>query len=97
MPSRRESRKDALISKELIEADVDIGFSLVDTAETESVRGNSAVATRALQDAEMVFADIERRLLRLEGATEGEAFQSLVGELRRQIDLAKSHIPSPLA
>lgn len=66
-----------------MEADVEIGFNLVDMAESDS-----SLATRALEDAEDVFEDIRCRLDRL-GALERGHFTALVGELRRQIDVAR--------
>lgn len=71
-----------------VEADVEIGFNLVDLAETESGRGNASLASRVLQDAEDVFHDIEQRLQRVAPGDRG-SFGPLVGELRREIDLAK--------
>jgi hypothetical protein len=68
-----------------VEADVEIGFSLVDMAHAEFNRGDPLVATRVLEDAEDVFKDIEQRLDRL-GSTEHGHFAALVVELRREID-----------
>jgi hypothetical protein len=73
-----------------VEADVEIGFNLVDMAETERGRGNPFLAARVLEDAEDVFHDIQRRLDRL-GVVERGHFEALVGELRREIDQAKAH------
>jgi hypothetical protein len=73
-----------------VEADVEIGFTLVDLAEAECGCGNSSSASRVLKDAEDVFHDIEQRLQRLNIQERG-CFHSLVSELRREIDLAKSH------
>jgi hypothetical protein len=72
----------------LVEADVEMGFTLVDMAETESARGNPALASRVLRDAEGVLHNIEQRLERL-AVGEREPFAPLVQELRRQVDLAK--------
>ena len=68
-----------------VEADVEIGFSLVDMAQAEWERGNALLAARVIEDAEDVFKDIEHRLERL-GAIEKGHFAALVGELRREID-----------
>lgn len=72
-----------------VEADVEIGFNLVDMAQGEHGRGNSLIADRVLEDAEDVFHDIELRLDRLGGSERGH-FAALVGELRREIDEAKA-------
>lgn len=73
---------------EFVEADVEIGFNLVDMAERELSLGNRSVVSRVLQDADNVFHDIERRLERA-SVRERESFQPLVQELRREIDLVK--------
>lgn len=78
------------IEVEFVEADVEMGFNLVDMAEAECGRGNPVLASRVLEDAEDVFDDIQRRLQRLDAGNQG-CFGPLVGELRREIDLAKSH------
>ena len=70
---------------ELVEADFEIAFSLVDLAE-----GGRSLATRAIDDAETVFRDIEARLQRMD-PLESQPFTPLVGELRREIDLARLH------
>jgi len=80
-------RKDV----EFVEADVEIGFSLVDMAESESSAGNRLLAARVLQDADGVFQDIERRLERA-GPRERGPFVPLVEELRRVMDRAKVEI-----
>lgn len=73
---------------EFVEADVDIGFHLVDLAECEGKMGNLPVACRVLADAEAVYQEIESRLER-SGTHERECFGPLVAELRREIDCAK--------
>ena len=75
---------------EFVEADVEIGFNLVDMAERESSVGNLPLAARVLHDAEGVFEDIGLRLQRA-GPRQRESFEPLVEELRREIDLAKLH------
>ncbi len=79
------------IRVELVEADVEIIFSLVDSAEAASLRGNAAFASRAIQDAEDVFRDIEQRLHAL-GRLQREPFRQLMDELRKEIDVAKSRV-----
>ena len=76
---------------EFLEADVEIGFNLVDMAGRECMQGDLPLASRVLQDAEDVFRDLELRLVRA-GARERESFAPLVQELRREIDLAKPHM-----
>jgi hypothetical protein len=83
MPCRYGSTPEHRVRIELIEADLEIGFSLVDLA------GSSpADAVRLLSDAEQVYDDILARLKRLEPSEES-AFHPLVAELRRAIDLAR--------
>ena len=83
---RRKVSEQVLV--QLIEADVESGFGLVDDANAHRVRGNSQFSTRALQEAEAIVADIEHRLAQL-GETEAAPFVPLVAELREQIASAK--------
>jgi hypothetical protein len=78
------------IEVEFVEADVEMGFNLVDMAEAECGRGNALLATRVIEDAEDIFADIQQRLQRLDTGNQN-CFGPLVDELRRQIDVARSH------
>ena len=73
------------IPMELVEADFEIAFNLVDLAE-----GDRTLAARVLAEAETVFLDIETRLARMD-ARESQPFHPLAGELRREIDLARLH------
>jgi hypothetical protein len=82
------------IRQELIEADVEQGFSLVDMAEEEAVLGNYEGVSRIVQAAERVLQDIEQRLAPLQDI-DAYPFRPLVGELRRAIESARSHIPDP--
>ncbi len=82
------------VAIELVEADCEIGFGLVDIAEMESHSGDRALATRALDDADQVMLDIEQRLVRL-AERNRTPFGPLVCELRRQIKQARSHVPGP--
>ena len=75
---------------EFVEADVEIGFNLVDMAERELVLGDRPLASRLLEDAENVFHDIEQRLERA-GERNRACFAPLIGELRRELDLAQQH------
>ena len=79
---------------ELVEADCEIVFGLVDIAELESSSGDRKLAVRALDDADNVVLDIEERLVRLAERNRAP-FEPLVSELRRQITQARSHIPGP--
>lgn len=76
-------RASERIRRELIEADFEIAFHLTDLLETDAAWG-----TRAVHDAEDVVLDIERRLEHLEMA-DRQPFDPLLGELRRQVALAK--------
>ncbi len=78
------------IGVHFVEADVEMAFNLVDMAETESELGNATLASQVIHSAEEVFSDIEQRLERLDEKARAP-FTDLVGELRREIDLAKLH------
>jgi hypothetical protein len=78
------------IATELVEADVEMAFNLVDMAEAESGAGDPALASHVIESAEQVLGDIEQRLARLE-ADARLPFTALVSELRREIDLARQH------
>lgn len=87
------TKTSARITVELIEADFEIGFSLVDLAQADSNAGDLSGARRVLRDAEDVFRDIEQRLLRLD-AGQSQTFASLKSELRREIDEATARMHS---
>jgi hypothetical protein len=82
MPCRYGSSPEHRVRVELVEADLEIGFNLVDLGEC-----NPADSIRLLADAEQVYRDILGRLKRLQPSEECK-FQPLVTELRRAIDLA---------
>ena len=84
-PKARKLADKVLI--QLIEADVEIGFGLVDEAKAYRESGQTEFSSRALQDAKDIIADIERRLKRLE-VSESSPFDSLVAELRNEISAA---------
>ena len=65
-----------------MEADLEIGFCLVDLVESYP-----AEAARLVANAEEVYADVLARIHRLH-APERSNFEPLVTELRRAIDLA---------
>ncbi len=69
---------------QLIEADVDIGFGLVDEAKAYRLQGNTQFSARAVEEAESIVVDIEQRLERL-SEDEGGPFRALVAELRNEI------------
>jgi len=73
---------------QLIEAEVESGFALIDDAEAYRTSGHAGLSWRALQDAEGVVEDIERRLQQL-GDSASEPFQPLVNELRNEIASAE--------
>lgn len=81
----RNANHQALI--QLIEADVDIGFGLVDEARAYRLSGQPEFSARALEDASDIIADIERRLAQ-QGQSGAEPFLPLLAELRSQIAAA---------
>lgn len=78
------------ILTELIEADIEIAFNLVDMAEDRLREHDLATAGRVLRDADEVLLDIRRRLAAM-GREKGWPFDALLGEVHRAIALAKSH------
>lgn len=85
-PNRRKLAKRILI--QLIEADVEMGFGLVDEAKAFRASGQPEFSYRALQDAENILVDIDLRLRRL-GDSESVPFRPLVSELRNEITAAE--------
>ena len=85
-PIKRSLAEKILI--QLIEAEVESGFALVDDAKAYRSSGQAGMSWRALQDAEGVVEDIERRL-RLLDDSESQPFQPLVTELRDEIAAAE--------
>ena len=85
------SRSSDRLYVDFLEADFEIGFNLVDLVESAVQGGDAPGAGRVLQDAEAVFRDIEERLVRL-GDDPSRPFEALLGELRREMDLAKVHL-----
>ncbi len=82
MPCRYGSTPDHRVRVELVEADIEIGFCLVDMMESFPTE-----TARLLADAEEVYVGILGRLNSLPPA-QRENFEPLIGELRRAIDLA---------
>jgi hypothetical protein len=89
MPDAQNHRAADRIRVELIEADVDMAFSLVDDAREEFHDGNVDFARAALEDANKVVLDIEERLAKLD-AGHSAPFGPLVEELRRAIGAAEA-------
>jgi hypothetical protein len=87
-PARRTLADKVLIG--LIEADVDIGFGLVDSARDYRLSGQPELSSRVLLNAAEIVADIERRLQQL-GDYESIPFHPLVAELRKEIVAAKGN------
>jgi hypothetical protein len=85
-PVRRKLADQVLI--QLIEADVDIGFGLVDEVRSYRASGQPDFSVRALQNAAEIVADIETRLHQL-GDAESGPFLALVAELRNEIAAVK--------
>lgn len=83
--------KDKLLV-DLIEADVDMGFGLVDDAKAYKMSGQTELTSRALQNATTVLADIERRLCDV-GEPASALFQPLIAELRNEIAEADQRTP----
>jgi hypothetical protein len=77
---------------QLIEAEVESGFALVDDAKAYRSSGQAGLSWRALQDAEEVVEDIEFRLKQL-GDSQSEPFHPLVTELRDEIAAAERGLP----
>ena len=68
-----------------IEADVEIGFGLIDDARAYQASGQSEFSSRALRDAAAVVADIETRTKQL-AVCAAQPFLPLLAELRYEID-----------
>ncbi len=69
-----------------VEADVEIGFNLIDLAGEPSHAGNPTTVARILGDAAGVLDDIDLRLSRLSAAHRA-TYAPLVAELRRELAL----------
>jgi hypothetical protein len=75
------------IRVDLIEADVDSAFGLIDDAREEFQEGNVAFMRRALEEVARVLADIESRLSQLD-AKDSAPFGLLLEELRKSYQAA---------
>jgi hypothetical protein len=89
MPQRDTSGIGERVPRELIDADFTVAFSLVEMAESESLRDNGQLASQLLQKAERMLDDIRGRLLRMTAAQK-EAFEPRCAELGNAIELAKT-------
>ena len=89
MTDEHQHRAAQHIRVELIEADLEIGFGLVDSALGELRIGNLPFARRALEDAEKVLIDIEQRLQELD-AEQSRLFGPPIDELRRSVHAVES-------
>ena len=85
LPCRYGTTPDRRIRVELVEADLEIGFSLVDLM--ESCPSQTA---RLLNDAEEIYQDVLARVSRLDNSDRC-SFGPLVAELRRAIDRTPPH------
>jgi len=86
LPCRYNTTPEHRIAVELVEADLEIGFQLIELAASD--RAN---AKRILKDAEDVYQDILSRVAKFEPA-DRESFGPLVSELRREINLGYSDL-----
>ncbi len=84
MPDPKQRTLADRILIQLIEADVEMGFGLVDEAKAFRASGQSEFSSRALHDAEDVLVDIHKRLQRLSNL-DSNPFRLLVTELRKEI------------
>ncbi len=91
-PRRRKVTEQVLI--QLVEADVDIGFGLVDEARAYLASGQPEFSARALQEASAIVLDIQRRLEQLV-ASDSAPFLPLLGELSNQIAAVTEGVSGP--
>lgn len=89
MPHAMERKIADKVLIQLIEADVETGFALVDEAKAFRASGQPECSLRVLQNAEAIVADIESRLQRLSELESGP-FHPLILELRSEIADARA-------
>jgi len=89
MTDAKNHRASDRVRVELIEADVDMAFGLVDDAREEFHAGNAEFARAALDDAERVLSDIKERLGKID-VEHRAPFGPLVDELRKAIRAAQA-------
>ena len=85
MPQRDTSGIGERVPRELIFADIEVGFNFVSLAEGESDRD---LAEQLLRRAEDMLKDINDRMLRMT-VPQRETFQPRCKELREAIDKAR--------
>jgi hypothetical protein len=81
-PMRRSAAERNAV--QLIEADVEAGFALIDEARAYRASGQPQLSSRVRLDAAGILADIERRLHQL-GDVEPGLFHCLAAELRNEL------------
>lgn len=86
MSDAHNHRASDPVRLELIEANVDMAFSLVDDARTQCHEGNAA-----REDADKVLRNIEDRLWKVD-VPPSASFRPLVEELRKEIRAAASRV-----
>jgi hypothetical protein len=84
MPQRDTSGIGERVPRELIFADFEVAFSLIEMATSEANRGNAPLVTQLLRKAEGMLNDIEGRLLRMTVA-QRQTFEPRCDELREAI------------
>lgn len=86
MPQRDTSGIGERVPREIIEADFEVAFNLVDMAQSES-KDNRQVAAQLLHKAEGMLEDIRTRLQRMTAA-QREPFEKRCEELGQAIEAA---------
>ena len=88
MSDAHNYRASDRVRLELIEANVDMAFSLVDDARTQCHEGNAEVAHAVLEDANKVVRNIEDRLWKFD-APHSAPSGAFVEKLRKEIGAAQ--------
>jgi hypothetical protein len=88
MPQRDTSGFGERVPRELIDADFEVAFSLVEMAATESNRGNVQLTSQLLQRAEGILGSIRERLLRLD-VSRSQPIDARCVELSEAIESAR--------
>lgn len=88
MPQRDTSGIGERVPREIIDADFEVAFSLIEMAQSESNRDNKSLASQLLRRAEGMLEDIRGRLQRMTAA-QRESFEKRCEELSRAIELAR--------
>ncbi len=87
MPQRDTSGIGERIPREIIEADFEVAFSMVEMAQSDSSREDRELATTLLHKAEGMLDDIRARLQRMTVA-QREPFEKRCEELSHAIEAA---------